>query len=270
MRPLVTSIISAALLACAHSPRTRTLTAEQLRAEVDRHICATWSDEADQWSAEFLSDACRPDTTSELAATLRPGVARASAIILLGEAAYDRFYAQAEQRPRDQQATADELARRAFWSDPIVSHAAMLGVCLALRGTPFSSDTCATLPSPPATEVTWSEFFPYLRAYVWPTPGPSGSGVQIFVCGGINGAGALPDKKLVQTGFLTAAGLTDDPELTEKIHDLVNKYAEASTDLSAVQEDIDALLNSPSGRRSACAALERNAWFTGVSVRDCR
>lgn len=267
---LATSLIGAALLSCAHSHgRPRSLSAEQLRAEVDRHVCATWSEEADQWSAEFLSETCRTGATTELGETIRPGVSRAAAIVPLAGAAYDRFYAAADRRSRDEQEIADKLARQAFWSDPILSHATMRGVCLALRGTRFSSDSCATLPAPRATEVSWQEFFQYLRAYVWPVPGPDGSGVQIFVCAGINGAGALPSKEFVQAGFLAAAGVADDPELGARLHDLVKKHAGASADLSAVQAEVDALLNTPSGRRSACSALERTAWFTGVSVRDC-
>lgn len=271
MRGRLAPLLIFAHLSCAHAARTSevSLSAEQLRAELDRHVCATWSDEANGWSAEFLSDACRPAAATELAATLRPAVARASAVVLLGDAAYDRFYAAADRLPRDEQERADELARQAFRSDPILSRAALRAACLALRGTRFASDSCSTLPPTPATALAWTEFYPYLRAYVWPTPGADGAGVQIFVCGGINGASALPRKELAQAGFLAAAGLTDDPEFGASIHDLLEKHAGASADLSAVHQDIDALLNTPAVRRSACSALARTAWFTGLTVRDC-
>lgn len=269
------ALLGVALAACTgpHQRRkgSRALPTAQIHAEVDRYVCAVWSDEAGQWGPEFLSETCRRG--AEKAAyteAIQRAVQRAAPIVMLGNAAYDHFYSTIGQRPHNEPEHADSLARSAFWSDPLLERATWLSVCSELRGSGFSNDSCSTLPASRPLQLSWDEFAPYLHAYVWPAQGADGSPVEIFVCSEINGASDLSGaRELAQAGFLAAAGVAEDPALSEKFQSLAEKYRNSPAELSSLKRELEALLDSPAGRNRACSALARTAWFTGVAVSDC-
>lgn len=270
----VAVLVSCVLLACAgggaRRGSDRAIPRDEVRAEINRYVCAAWSEDAQQWSAEFLSETCRsaPPKT-RLALAIRRAISRVEMIVPLGSGAYDHFYNSAGQHPRGDQRGADELARAAIWSDLELQRGTWLGVCDELRTEGLSCEVCATISPPRRLELSWSEFFPYLAAFVWPAPREGDRGVEIFVCSEVNGASGLPGtKELRHAGFLAAAAIADDPELSAIIQRLASEHR--GTDLSAVSWGIEALLSSPDGRGQACSGLARSEWFTGVSVRDCR
>lgn len=273
--PIVAALLGLTLAACTgpHQRRkgSRAVQTAQIRAEVDRYVCAVWSEEAGQWGAEFLSETCRRGAEkAAYAAAIQRAVLRAAPIVVLGSAAYDHFYSTIGQRSRDEQEHADSLARSAYWSDPLLERGTWLSVCHEFRESGVSNDSCSTLPAPRPIQLSWDEFAPYLHAYVWPTQSANGSDVEIFVCSEVNGASDLPGaKELAQAGFLAAAGVAEDPELRGKIQGLAEKYGHAPADSSSLKRELEALLESPAGRNRACSALARTAWSTGVAVRDC-
>lgn len=268
-------LLGVTLTACTgpHQRRkgSRALQTAQIRAEVDRHVCAVWSEEAGQWGAEFLSETCR--SGAEKAAyseAIQRAVLRAASIVMLGSAAYNHFYSAIGERSRDEQEHADSLARSAFWSDPALERATWLSVCRELHESGFSNDSCSTLPASRPIQLSWNEFAPYLHAYVWPAQGANGSDVEIFVCSEVNGASDLAGaKELAQAGFLAAAGVAEDPKLSGKIQSLAEKYRHSPAELSSLKRELESFLDSPASRNRACSSLARTAWFTGVSVRDC-
>lgn len=173
------ALLAISLAACTgpHQRRkgSRAVQTAQLRTEVDRYVCAVWSEEAGQWGAEFLSETCRRDAgKAAYTEAIQRAVQRAAPIVMLGNAAYDHFYNTIGQRPRDEQEHADSLARDAFWSAPLLERATWLSVCRELRESGFSNDSCSTLPAPRPLELSWEEFAPYLHAYVWPTQSANG------------------------------------------------------------------------------------------------
>lgn len=269
------ALLSVTLAACTgpHQKRkgSRGLPTAQIRAEVDRYVCARWSNEAGQWGAEFLSETCRSgDENTEYKHAIRRAILRTAPLVVLGSAAYDEFYSAIGQRPRGEQESADSLARRAFWSDPVLVRAIWISACRELHESGFSNDSCSTLPKPHAIQLSWHEFAPYLHAYVWPAQGADGSPVEIFVCSEINGASDLSGaRELAQAGFLAAAGVAEDPALSEKFQSLAEKYRNSPAELSSLKRELEALLDSPAGRNRACSALARTAGFTGVAVSDC-
>ncbi|HEY8379349.1 MAG TPA: hypothetical protein VIK91_22800 [Nannocystis sp.] len=271
---LAVLLTAGVLVSCAGSEvqrgASRSVSATEVRAEVDRHVCAVWSEEAQQWSAEFLAETCRTDPAqTELARAIGRAIARARLVVPLASGAYDRFYNSVGQLARHEQEKADALARGAFWDDPDLERAAWTSVCHELRAEKLSCGRCETVPAAPKIQLSWQEFVPYLRAYVWPQRGEGDTGIEIFVCSDVNGASELPaSRERAQAGFLAAAGLADDPEVRVRVMSLAEKHR-ARSDVAEVKKKLEVLLDAPDIRRRVCAALAQTEWFTGVSVRDC-
>jgi hypothetical protein len=136
--------------------------------------------------------------------------------------------------------------------------------------------------------VTWTEFAPYLAAYVWPdavrTPtdangNPSGRPSYSFhVCGGLNGLAEMknPDRLLARAGFVAAYQNSDF---------LQSAGAQFSEALSAPEflslNDDDArtrylrnrvpseTVKDAQGRIAACRRLAEMSADLGVEVMDC-
>lgn len=282
LRPSSVLLAGALLLACTRgvdegrpsvpTDRTRSVDFDRVRAEIARHTCATWLDEVGQWSLELLGASCTTGAGDpDLAPAIDAAVASARPVIVLGERAYDRFYAQVERRPGLEPAVADALAREALWSDPVSTRAVLLRTTLELAARGLHCGDCPALAPPDRVVLTWSEFFPYLSAYVWPVQASPGGEVELFVCADIHGAAALPAGEAPRrAGFLVAAAFASDADTHRAIVAL--KAAHNRRTLrseAALAREVADFLTTPASRTRACSALAEVAWFTGVVVRDC-
>ncbi|MBZ5712519.1 hypothetical protein [Nannocystis pusilla] len=239
----------------------------ELRAEVDRYVCAVWTPEVQQWGVDMLSEACGAERDPTLGELVRAAVLRSKTIVPLATAAYDAFDAGASGLD---QASADALARRSMWSDPLLSRAILLQLRGAIDAMHARCDDCPRLAVAPV-EVEWEDFSPYLQAYFWPVQATPGGPVEIFVCSGTHGAGELPaNEPLRQAGFLVAVQFVDDAETEAQIEQLHARHnGDASRSAHGMAREIDALIQSPTGRARTCRALREVEWFTGVVVRAC-
>ncbi|MDC0666958.1 hypothetical protein [Nannocystis radixulma] len=239
----------------------------ELRAEVDRYVCAVWTPEVQQWGVAMLGEACGAVRDPALGEVGRAVVEKSRTIVPLATAAYDAFDAGASGLD---QASADALARRSMWSDPLLSRAILLQLRSALDARHVRCDDCPRLTVAPV-ELEWEDFVPYLRAYFWPVQSTPGGPVDIFTCSGTNGAAELPaNEPLRQAGFLVAAQFIDDAEMTAQIEQLHARHnGDASRSAHGMAREIDAWIQSPTGRARTCRALREVEWFTGVVVRAC-
>lgn len=258
------------LVACASEPRRSrpaSVTQAELRAHIDRHSCAYWEAEVRQWSALYLDDRCPPPPIrSELDRAVAAAVARVAAILPpLAAGAYDRFYGPLEGKPPPPQAQADALVRASFWADPTLARATLTRAVDELAAHNLRCADCPAPTRPEPLALRWDSFFPYLAAYVWPTENEGK--IDIYVCSGTNGVGALePDPRLQQLGFLTAWGVREP--LSPKIREIADPGT--SRPLAEVSQQLRELLDSATGRAAACASLAETAWFTGVTVDICQ
>jgi len=263
-------------LACATRPSDETdarpaptasnITMHRLRAEVDRHICAEWSPEAQAWGGPLFDDPCpRPTADTELARAAQGAVIRMRPMLMLSEAAGERFEAAVHGQPGSAQTTADTRARAAFWGDPVLSRAVALALQSELDARGWRCEDCPPMTPPPPLALRWSTFLPYLNAYIWPHDGQH-TPVEIHVCSGINGAGALPpDPRLRHAGVLTAFAFVIDETMATQIR----RIGEASTSVPDAAAALHALLDAPPGRAHACTALANLEWFTGLRIDEC-
>ena len=152
----------------------------------------------------------------------------------------------------------------------------------------LSCSGCPAFSPRPIRSALWSEFSPYLAAYVWPDPvrtptdvdgKPSGMPDYSFhVCGGLNGIGEMkdPDPLLVRAGFvvvfgnsefLEAAGFHFQETLNEpgflklEDDDARTRYLRNRLPSATVAD--------PTARVAACRALAEVAADLSFEVPDC-
>ncbi|MFZ6182372.1 hypothetical protein [Nannocystis pusilla] len=267
--PRATRLLLAAPLlspACAGRSHEPPLTEAALHAELDRHTCARWEPEVKQWSLLLFDASCEPAPASGAVQVLaRAAVARLRPLLLLTESAHDHFYARTASSPPPSPEEAQRLADAAVWSDRLLSGAIWQALHreLAVRG--LACGDCPRPREPPPLTARWAEFFPYLAAYVWPVQLSEGAPVELFTCSAVHGAAALPaNPALSQAGRLAAFAFAEDETAAPEIHDLA-----AQGSLAEVSRRVRSYLDSPEGRRFACAALADVAWFTGLRISDC-
>lgn len=271
----------AALLIAACAPRQRSsplpsadpgahTSLAVIRAEIDKHTCAFWSPEAQQWDLGILSDRCGATRDPRIGDAIRIAVQRTTAILPLATAAYDHFYAEATS-PGLTQATADDLARRSFWSDPLLNETILLQVGQALGKNHQRCDDCPVITPREPVEVASEQLLPFIFAYIWPVQSVSSGPIEIYVCAGMNGAAELPaNERLRQAGFLVAASFADDHDAAAEILRLGGQHnAHKPPSIDGLAGEIHAFVRSPAGQKHSCRALADIEWFTGVRVREC-
>ena len=140
----------------------------------------------------------------------------------------------------------------------------------------------------PIRRANWSEFAPYLAAYVWPDPvrtSKDGNGrptgmphYSFHVCGGLNGIGELkdPDPLLVRAGFVAAFGNSEFLEnVGNHFEETLNepaflKLADDEARTRYLRQHIPtATVNDPIARGAACRALVEASADLGVEVPEC-
>jgi len=236
--------------------RTARVTFAELRAEVDRHTCAVWSPEVQQWDIAILSETCGAVRDRRLGEVVHGVIQASKSIVPLASAAFEKFDGEAASPGLDR-ASASALARRAVWSDPVLSRAILLQLGRAVDERRLRCEDC---PRPALVEpvvVDWARFEPYLLAYLWPVQATPGGPVEVFACSGTNGAADLPaSEPLRHTGFLVAAKFADDAEAAAEIERLgIRHNAEASRSVAGMAREIHAFVRSPSGRARTCRAV---------------
>jgi hypothetical protein len=170
----------------------------------DPYICAAWSTEAGQWSAEFLSAECH---NSNKPSCESAAVDRARQIVPLGHVAYARFYSSVDAGAPMVKGEADRLAREAFWSDPVLERAILLSARTSCGADPSWCTGCARPEKSHGKTMTWGLFRPYITAYLWPVQNSPDSEIELYACSEVNGAGRLEGPEtLRQAGFLVAMG----------------------------------------------------------------
>lgn len=266
--PRATRLLLALLLssACAGRPHAPPLTEAALHAELDRHTCARWEPEVNQWSLLLFDASCEPAPASGAAQVLaRATVARLRPLLLLTESAHDHFYRRTDVSPPPSHEEAQRLADAAVWSDRLLSRAIWQALARELAARGLACGDCPRPGAPPPITARWAEFFPYLAAYVWPVQRSEGAPVEIFTCSAVHGAATLPiHPTLTQAGQLAAFAFAEDETAARQIHALAGQGS-----LSEVSNMVRSYLDSPQSRRLACAALADVAWFTGLRISDC-
>lgn len=232
------------------------------------YICAAWSTEAGQWSAEFMSSACH---RSDKPSCASKAVDRARQIVPLGNLAYARFYKNVDASAPMPKEEADRLARESFWSDPTLERAILLS-SQDFCGTDHSWCTgCARPASSHNLTITWDSFRPYIMAYLWPVQRSPGSEIELYACSEVNGAGGLEGpESLRQAGFLVAMGFAEDDTMFVALQTLVqdrNRSEERS--VPTVTRAIEEFLERPEARRHVCRTLDEARWFTSIAVEEC-
>lgn len=242
----------------------------ELRAEADRHTCAVWYPEVQQWGMEIFSETCGAVRERGLGEWVHEAIQASEAIVPLASAAYDQFDTEAASPGLDR-ASATDLARRAVWRDPLLSRAIQLQLGRALEQRRVRCKDCRIPAGPEPVMVEWERFEPYLLAYLWPVQATPGGPVEVYTCSGTNGAADLPaSEPLKQAGFLVAARFAEDAETEAEIVRLGSRHnAEASRSAAGMAREIEAFVRSPAGRARTCRAVSEVAWFTGVAVREC-
>ncbi|PCC69619.1 hypothetical protein SAMN02745121_06427 [Nannocystis exedens] len=252
--------------ACAGRSPAAPLTQAALRAALDRHTCARWEPEVRQWSLLLFDATCEPAPASGgLEALVRAAARRLRPLAILAEPAYDHFYRRSGDPASRSPGAVEHLADAAVWSDRLLSDAAWRALDRELAARGLVCVDCPRPDEPPSITFRWAEFFPYLAAYVWPVQFSKDAPVEIFTCTAIHGAAALPpDPLLSQAGRLAAFAVADDETAASRLRALAGQGS-----LAEVSRSIRDYLDSPAGRRIACAALADVAWFTGLRVSDC-
>lgn len=265
--PLSWTFAAQCHLGCARrSSEDIDITMDRLHAEVDRHICAEWSPEVQAWGGPLFDERCPQSLAStELAPAIQAALVRIRPMVMLTEAAGQRFAVAVEGQPGSAQSTADTRAREAFWGDPELSRAVALALHKELDARELHCDDCPLVAAPTPLQMPWSAFLPYLGAYIWPHQ-RQGARVEIHICSGTNGTKALaPDRRLLHAGVLTAFAFAMDAAMATRIH----RVAETSSSVDAAATALQAILNAPPGRAHACAALADIEWFTNLRIDEC-
>jgi hypothetical protein len=132
--------------------------------------------------------------------------------------------------------------------------------------------------------VTWTEFAPYLAAYVWPDPvrmPKDGNGefhVSFHICSGLNGIAELkdPDPTLVRAGFVAAFNNREFRQIAgEHFQNTLNEPAfQSLKDDDARTRYLRshmpaATANDPAARAPVCRVLESFTAELGVEISDC-
>ena len=262
-------LVTVAASRCAHTqPTTGEISSAELRAEIDRHSCAAWEPEVDQYSALFLDERCPyTSTAAPLARAVEAAVAEASPLTFL-ETSRDHFYAAVKDRPRPDQAAADALVRATFWRDPLLAPAIVDRALVHLPAHRLRCTDCVAPARPAARTASWSSFFPYLTAFVWPVQPEPGAEIAVYVCSATNGAAALPpDTSLIHAAKLAALAFMLDPASGAKVREIAR--GDVSRPLPEVAQALAALLDAPASRARICGELTRLRWFTGLTVDPC-
>jgi len=256
-----------ATLHCVHARPTEISSAE-LRAEIDRHSCAYSTPEDPMHSALFLDAERCPVTppATALGRAVADAVAEASAISFL-ERTSGQFDAALKGRPRPTQAAADALARSMLWRDPLLTRAVLDRALAHLPAHRLRCTDCQAPPRPVARIVAWSDFFPYISAFIWPVEFEPGK-IDVYMCSGTNGAAALsPDEALIHAAKLAAVDFGLEETTRQKIRDIAR--GDVSRSLADVKLLLAALLDAPASRSRICAAVAERRWFTGVTIDPC-
>lgn len=263
------TVVALCCLGCAgRSAHARaTVSRAQLRAELDRFVCALWTPEAEAWNVGLLATDCGQRLTgAPLESVSEASVARVKPLMMLAQEFDAEFFGALDGRPAPPKPAADALARDAFWRDSLLERATWLAAREELRSRGLRCGDCPVVAEPERIELSWAEFLPFLGAFVWPVQEETGGKMEIFVCSGTNGAAALKgDPRLVQAGFLAAAGLVNDEAIVRQIR----AFADAGRSPAEVMPGLQQLLDSPPVRRQACSSLAPLEWFVGVRVREC-
>ncbi len=240
-----------------------------IRSGIDRLTCARWSQEALQWEFAIFNNECDVSRATNADAFVWRVVQRSKAVLPLASAAYERFYK--DVTPGHNKTAADAVARRSFWSDSIINRAILLSVSEALKEGRWQCDDCSVPARPERVEVVWEEFIPFLLAYIWPVQSVPNGPVELFVCGGINGAAELPKMELLrQTGFLVAAAFAEDEDTSAQIVQIMRQHnGTEGRSAAGLAREIQTFVMSPSGQSRACKAIADVEWFTSILVRGC-
>lgn len=261
---LVGWMIAASAAGCAG--RSQVIDRRELHAEIDRHVCALWSPEVQQWGGPLIDERCpQPEVRGEAARLAARVVARVGPTMMLATAAERRFDDTSRGRPGSAQAAADGLARAAFWSDPEVTRAVALATRVELGAGGWRCEGCPEVAAPQLLTLRWSAFLPYLSAYIWPV-GREQGGVDVFTCTGTNGGASVsPAPRLQRAGLLTAFHYAIDEGMGAQIHAI----ATTASSVDEASSRILAMLDAPAGRAHACAALVSLEWLVGVRIDEC-
>ena len=195
------------------------------------------------------------------------------------DAAYDAGLSPDERTRR---------AREAYLASDDFLRAIVPRLRNAMTDEGMDCNGCPEFLSRATRKVTWSEFAPYLAAYVWPDPvrtptdvngKPSGIPPYSFhVCGGLNGIGEMkdPDPLLVRAAFVAAFGnskflesagthfgetLNEPAFRTLKDDEARTRYLRSHVGTATTQD--------PSARAAVCRALAEVAADVGIDVSDC-
>lgn len=256
-----------ATLHCAHARPTEISSAE-LRAEIDRHSCAYSTAEYPEYSALFLDAERCPVTSlaSPLGRAVAEAIAEAHAINFL-ETTSKQFDEVLKARPRPTQAAADTLARSMFWRDPLLVRAVLDRALARLPAHRLRCADCQAPPRPAPRIVAWSDFFPYITAFIWPVEFEAGK-IDVYMCSANNGAAALPpDEAMIHAAKLAAVDFGLEEPTRQKIRNIA--HGEASRSLADVATLLAALIDAPASRARICTAVVERRWFTGVTIDPC-
>jgi hypothetical protein len=261
---------AAGLLATLHCVHTRPteISSAELRAEIDRHSCAYSTPAYPEHNVLFLDAERCPATPSAtpLGRAVADAIAEASAINFL-ESTSSQFDAALKDRPRPTQPAADALARSMLWRDPLLTRAVLDRALAHLPAHLLRCTDCKAPPRPAARIVAWSDFFPFISAFIWPVEFEPGK-IDVYMCSGINGATALPpDEALIHAAKLAAVDFGLEETTRQKIRDIAR--GDVSRSLADVKVLLAALLDAPASRARICAAVAQRRWFTGVIIDPC-
>ena len=147
---------------------------------------------------------------------------------------------------------------------------------------------CARPASGPVRRVSWTEFYPYLAAHVWPDPvvtprGPDGEPAgeprySFHMCAGLNGLGEMerPDHLLARAGFLA---VMESPTLKERAsivfreirhEEAFERLIDDAARTAYLRERVaEALDGDAVVKNAACETLQRRRNDLGLDVEEC-
>lgn len=179
-------------------------------------------------------------------------------------------------------------AREAYLASEDFLRAVVPRLSAAMTEEGLTCSGCPEFPPRPVRKATWSEFAPYLAAYVWPDPvrtpkdaNGTSSGMPNYsfhVCGGLNGIGEMkdPDPLLVRAGFLVAFRNSEFLEsagthFTETLNEpAFQKLDDDEARTRYLRNRMPSeTVKDPTARVAACRALAEVSVDIGVEVPDC-
>ena len=181
-----------------------------------------------------------------------------------------------------------QRAREAYLSSEDFLRAVVPRLRQSMTEEGLACTGCPEFPPRSVRRATWSEFGPYLAAYVWPDPvqtpkvesgKPAGKVDYSFhVCVGVNGIAEMkdPDPLLVRAGFLAAFG---NEEFLERASAQFEKILSAPEFTTLGDDDARTrylrdhfgaeTVKDPIARVAACRALAEVSKDIGINVPDC-